>query len=108
MIYLALTSSIEAGAATSLVLRYDDGHDSEDEDSYYYDMTIDEMTPPDGDDASKMVLPILGSLPMAAEELDMEAYPILSQLPNLKSTVSFRIRWVARVGVRDQTQAWWL
>jgi hypothetical protein len=38
------------------------------------------MTPPDGDDASKVMLPILGSIHMAAEEPDIEAYPILSQL----------------------------
>jgi hypothetical protein len=43
-------------------------------------MTIDDMTPPDGDSASKTMLPILGSLPMAAEELNMKAYPILGQL----------------------------
>jgi hypothetical protein len=38
------------------------------------------MSPPDGDHASKTMLPILGPLPMAAEELDMEAYPILSPI----------------------------
>jgi hypothetical protein len=85
MIYLAAsTSIIEAGtAATTLVLRDDDaGHDSEDEDSSYYTSTaLDEVAPPDGEDAtSKTMLPILGPLPMAVEELDMEAYPILSQL----------------------------
>jgi hypothetical protein len=39
-----------------------------------------EMTPSDQDEASTTMLPILRSLPMAAEELDMEAYPILGQL----------------------------
>jgi hypothetical protein len=84
MIYLASTSSIKAGtAATTLVLRDDDaGQDSEDDNSSYYttSTTLDEMTPSDGDNASKTMLPILRPLPMAAEELDMEAYPILSRL----------------------------
>ena len=79
MIYdlLASTSSTEVGTATT------GGHDSDDED-YDYNITVDdddEMTPPDdGDDASQMMLPILGALPMATEELDMAAYPILSRL----------------------------
>jgi hypothetical protein len=45
MIYLAsTTSNIEVGIAATLVLRDDDGHDSEDKDSYYTNMTINEMT----------------------------------------------------------------
>jgi hypothetical protein len=58
-----------------------DPHDSEDDDSSSYtSTTLDEMTPPVRDGASKMMLLILGPLHMAAEELDMEVYPILSRL----------------------------
>jgi hypothetical protein len=41
--------------------------------------TMIEMTQ-DGEDVSNIILPILGALPMAAEELDMDAYPILRHL----------------------------
>jgi hypothetical protein len=76
MLYLAFTSRMQMGTASRTLVQDDDGHDCEDSD---YNTTV-EMTS-DGDDASNMMLPILGALPMAAEELDMEAlYPILSQL----------------------------
>jgi hypothetical protein len=72
MIYLAPHPVSRRSTATTLVLRDDlvlrDNHglDSEDKDSYY-STTIDEMTPSNRDNASKIMLLTLGSLPLATE-----------------------------------------
>jgi hypothetical protein len=49
---------------------------------------------PDGQNISNMTLSTLGALPLAAEELDMEAYPILSCKDSSKATKVLSL-WVA-------------
>jgi hypothetical protein len=77
MLYLvSSTSNIEAGTASIFVRDHDNEHRSENSD--YHNVTI-EITP-DGDNANNTMLSKPGTLPVAAEELDLEAYPILSKL----------------------------
>jgi hypothetical protein len=86
MLHLASISSMEAGTGT-LVQEDDDEQETEDSDDDHHEPlddnfvnTTEEEIAPDGDDANNMMLPPVVAFPMAAEELDIETYPILGRL----------------------------